>query len=234
MPKKRYIAPGLIGGVFALLSGIPLSWVGGFVPKGDLPSPLKYSGTIWHGQVTGIPLTGPMAIRTSPKKLFSGTPVSVTGGGSAVYIKGDVGLSQIKDLRFQGEISDLPMTDGRLASMAGTISVTIEDLKLTKTGCRSASGTARTDVLARNRASLQWQGPELSGPISCEDGNILAALKGQDNMTEITADLTVYLGGQYRMDMMVKSRDNRAAAILPLFGFQSVDGGFRLTEQGQW
>ncbi len=113
------------------------------------------------------------------------------------------------------------------------IDLVVETARVSKS-CEAATGTIRTDVLKRNKARFQWQGPELSGPINCENGEIVATLSGQDSRTEIEAVARINLSGSYRLETSVSSRDPEAAALLPLYGFQRSGGRFTLTEQGQW
>ncbi len=234
MSKKAWIAAGLIGAVSGLVANFPMAWIGGFKPQDGLAKPLTYSGTVWHGQVFNLPLSGPLEIRTRPMGFVrGGTPISFQSAAPGLSLRGAAGPKQIKDLQYGAEYSVLPITDGRLVGLDGRVDLRIDEARF-GAGCETLTGTLRTDVLTRNRARFQWQGPELSGPLSCENGEIVATLSGRDNRSDIEAVMHINLAGSYRLETRVTSRDPEAAALLPLYGFQNNGGRFTLTEQGQW
>ncbi len=234
MIKKRFIGVAVIGALAGMVANFPLSWVGNFFPQDNLANPLRFTGTVWKGQVLGLPLTGPLEINTQASKLMgSGAPVSFKSHAPGISLSGDAGLQRIENLIYRAEFDALPITDGRLVGLSGMIDLTINEMKFAE-NCETASGHIRTDVLQRNSARFQWQGPELSGPINCEYGEIIATLSGRDNRTYIEAVARINLSGNYRLETSVSSRDPEAAALLPLYGFQKNGDRFTLTEQGQW
>ena len=235
MTRRTWIGMGVIGALVGLVSQLPLSWIGSAVPQEGLPAPLEFTGTVWQGQITGLPLTGPLSIETSPAKLITGgTPFTLQSRAPGISLNGRAGFSQVQDLAYRADFAVLPITDGRLVNLAGNIDVRIEEAKFGQIGCESLTGTVRTDVLGRNQARLNWSGPDLSGPLSCENGEIVAALAGQDGRTDINAVLRVNVSGSYRLETTVTSRDPEAAVLLPLYGFQGNGNRYSLTEQGQW
>jgi len=85
------------------------------------------------------------------------------------------------------DIATIPFTDGRLQGLRGDFSARLSELQVSEQSCQSASGTVRTDVLQRNGGQIQWTGPELTGPIRCESGALIADLSGRDAEQTITA-----------------------------------------------
>ena len=233
MKRSAWIGAGIIGLFAGLISQLPLSWIGGAVPQAG-PTPLSFTGTVWNGQVTGLPLSGPLNVKTRPGQFLSGgTPFEFNSQATGIDLRGKAGTKQVKDLFYRAELSVLPITDGRLTGLAGMIDVAVSEGRFGK-GCESLTGTIRTDAPTRNKARLRWGGPDLSGPLSCEDGEVIANLAGQDTRTDINAVIRINMGGSYRMEATVTSVDPEAGALLPLFGFQRSGNQYTLTEQGQW
>ena len=233
MKRSAWIGAGVIGALAGLIVQLPLSWVGGAVPKSAFPNPLTFTGTTWNGQVSGLPLSGPLAIQTRPSQLLSGVPVTFESQSPGITLRGEAGSKQLKNLSYRAEFSRLPITDGRLVGLAGMIDVIVNDAGFGD-GCETLTGNIRTDVLTRNQARLRWAGPEVSGPLTCEKGEILATLSGRDARTDINAIVHINMDGNYRLEATVISQDPEAGALLPLYGFQASGNQYSLTEQGQW
>ena len=132
------------------------------------------------------------------------------------------------------DIATIPFTDGRLQGLRGDFSARLSELQVSEQSCQSASGTVRTDVLQRNGGQIQWTGPELTGPIRCESGALIADLSGRDAEQTITALVKIMPDGLYRADISVRTLRVEADAVLPLFGFSRSGQNFVLTEQGKW
>ena len=150
-----------------------------------------------------------------------------------MQIRGKASHNQIVGLNFTGQLANLPTTDGRLKELSGVVNVQISELKFSKQ-CESVTGKANTDFLSRNKGRWQWQGPILSGPLSCENGDLIANLSGTENGQTIKADLRIAPNGTYRADFSVRTLQPEAAVVLPLYGFEKRSSEFLLTEQGKW
>ena len=74
----------------------------------------------------------------------------------------------------------------------------------------------------------------LSGPLRCEDDDIIAELSGAENGQTIQAILRLKIDGAYRVDFSVRTSQPEAGIVLPLYGFEKRGGEFYLTEQGKW
>jgi len=72
------------------------------------------------------------------------------------------------------------------------------------------------------------------GPIQCQDGDFIAILSGDDGQQSIDVKTFLKVDGRYEVEINVHTRQVGAAALLPLYGFEPVQDGFRLNEQGRW
>lgn len=212
-------------GLASLIRHFPLSWAGAALPAeiGTL------SGTIWDGQVEGVPLLGTVAVKGGVGNLsFLTAPGDVT-------LSGKVSPTGIENLILSMPVARLPMSDARLSGLSGRISLQIAEAVIKDGACVSAVGTASTDILAANRARFDWIGPELSGPVDCEDGRLRVRLSGEAGTETVLATIITGLDGLYQSDVTVSTADPAAGNILTLFGFNPASNGdYRLSEQGRW
>ena len=138
----------------------------------------------------GLDYIGAVNFQLKPKALIvGGLPFSFTTQSPAMFISGQASRKQLKDIRFSGTLAKLPTRDGRLKELAGQVEIRVADLNIKDGKCSSASGQASTDFLMMNQARWQWRGPKLSGPISCEAGDLLANLSGRENRQIIRLSL---------------------------------------------
>ncbi len=211
-----------------LVAQLPLAWFA--------PSQLAPQGTLWRGQLTPMPAIGPFDLKLGAGNWLKGLPpLHIRQKMPGLDFSAYAGPSKIAALYYQGQLSALPVTDARFGPMQGQIKIAIESMRYHQDqGCLEATGTVWTDVLMRNQALLQWQGPELSGPILCEQGHWVAVLRGQQSGDDIEARLTVRLDGSYQSEITARSADSRADMALTFLGFNRQGERYRLTEQGRW
>lgn len=229
----RWILPALLSGLVALLVYFPLGWAGKLVVPDEVASiapDLGFSGTIWNGSISGLPVFGEANLNLSPRS----RSVTIKSGAGRNYLSGILRPKLIKDVDLRIDLGRLPLPDERLKGLRGDISAQISEVEFDGQNCRSATGSLRTDVLQRNGGTIEWTGPELTGPIRCEDGAIIADLKGRDAQQSISALIRLSPDGAYRADITARTARQEADAILPLFGFTRSGQSFVLTEQGRW
>lgn len=233
--RKRYILFGVLGAAGAILSQLPLSWVApSFMPDG-LGQDIHYSGTVWNGRIKGLDYLGAVNFRLQPKAIVTGgIPLSFTTRSPAMSISGQASRKQLKDIRFTGTLAKLPTRDGRLKELAGQVDLDVSDMQIEDGACALATGQVSTDFLALNQSRWQWRGPKLAGPISCEGGDVIAQLSGQENGQTIRADLRLSKDGSYAANIIVQTNQVEAGVVLPLYGFEAIGREYKLTEQGQW
>ena len=229
----RWVFPAVVSGLVALVAFFPMRWVAGFFIPDDVQvfaPDLAFHGTVWTGTVSGLPVFG---TANFDAELLSRS-ASLQSGEGQNYLSAELTPNTAKNIDLRVNFEDLPLIDGRLQGLQGELIAKISELNFEGQGCVSAAGTLRTDVLQRNGGSIQWTGPELTGPITCEDGSLLAAMTGRDAEQNIEANLRFAPDGLYRADITVRTSRGEADAVLPLFGFTRSGGSFLLTEQGRW
>ena len=214
----------------------PASWAFKFA-RPHLPvstSALSVGGTIWNGQVYGIEGLTLTRFTLSPKAMFNkSTLVTIDAQGNDISIQANAGLKQINALTLKGSARFLGQIDGRLSNLSGQFNLDAKNLSLDGE-CGDTTGTVSTDILARNNALLNWQGPELSGPIRCEDGVLLTTLSGHIPGQSVEATLKVMPSGQYRIRAVINTNQPRAGLFLPLYGFEKKGERYTLVEAGTW
>lgn len=232
---KKFLIASLIGAAtIAGAANFPLSWIGEAVlPDSITPRPV-FLGTIWNGQIANIDGINPVGTSVDLRKILSGSaPLSFKSRSPFLTFSGNAKLNGAVTTQAKGHITGLRVFDARFQSMAGTYDLSLEDMVI-RESCASGNGTFSTDILEENYAQWQWKGPIVSGPITCENGQIIAKLSGQDQTQNITAQINIDLNGQYRAHAKVVTSDPRAAFVLPLFGFEKTSQGFSLAEAGAW
>lgn len=233
--RKRFIALGVISAAAAILINLPLKWIAPHLMPEGLGQAISYTGTIWDGQVRGLDYIGSANFKLSIKELFlNGLPLEFKSESPAMLISGKASQTQLKDIRFIGTLAKLPTRDGRLKELAGQVNILLAEMQIAEGNCTSAKGQITIDFLMLNRPRWQWQGPELTGPIRCENGELVVNLMGKDNNQNIRADLRLFKDGRYAANFTVQTSQPEAGVVLPLYGFELVGRDYKLTEQGQW
>ena len=229
----RWILPALLSGITAVVAFLPLGWVAGLAVPGNvetLAPELDYHGTLWNGTVSGLPIFGTANLDITP---LSRRALIQSGEGQN-YLSVDIGPSLAKDIDLRINLATLPFTDGRLKGLRGTLNAQISNMEIDNQSCVSAAGTVTTDVLQRNGGTVQWTGPELTGPIRCEEGALIADFSGRDAQQNISALIRMSPDRSYRVDITVRTNRAEADAVLPIFGFTRSGKKFVLVEQGRW
>lgn len=234
MKLRSAIILGIAGLLVGTITNLPLSWIAAkFMPKENIGS-LQYGGTVWDGYVLGFPGFGPITIDTSPIKALTGKPFfSMETRSANLSAKGVAKPGLFSNVTVQGNMEHVAAIDPRFAGLTGGFQMNMRELVFGKT-CESTSGTVSTDVLTRNGQNMGWTGPNLSGPISCEDGAFKMEFTGKDTQQSIKAVVRIIPDGTFRADVDILTNDTRAGAILPIYGFQPKDGGYSLLESGRW
>lgn len=229
----RWILPAIVSGIAALIAFFPMHWAAGWVLPEDVKAmapDLKMRGTIWRGTISGLPLLGTANVDIA----ILSRRMDIQSGQGGNYVSGRFSPSEATDIDVRLDIASVPFSDGRLQGLRGTFAAQISQITLSGQSCETATGVARTDVLQRNGGKIDWTGPELAGPIRCEEGAIIADLSGQDAEQRISALIRLVPDGTYRADIDVRTGRVEADAVLPLFGFSRSGPSFVLTEQGKW
>ena len=215
-----------LAGLASLIAHLPLCWV---LPGALAQQGVTASGTVWNGQLGGVPLVGSLSVGTT----LSG--VRLLSAPGPVTLRARIKPGAVSDAALSMPIAALPLQDARLAGLAGRVSLRIDAAEFDGDACLSASGTAASDVLRSNAPRLGWAGPELAGPIDCVDGRVRVRLSGEDAGTTVDALTTTGADGLYQSDITVRSADPAAGNALVLCGFTPAGANeYRLSEQGRW
>lgn len=234
MKKRVYGLASLCGAMLAALTQLPFAWVGPHLMRDGMGPNVRYSGTVWVGQITGIDYVGTAQFKISIKHLASGKlPLSFSTSSPVMTLSGGASHKRIEGLKFYGQLAGLPTNDGRLKELAGDVNIDVSELEFNNE-CILATGKVDTDFLTKNQARWQWRGPFLSGPLRCDEGDLIVQLSGSENGQIIQANLRIKVNGAYRADFSVRTSQQEAGVILPLYGFENRNGVFHLTEQGKW
>jgi hypothetical protein len=233
----------IIGGLLALFYYLPLSWAAPFIlPSNFTTDQTQYRGTVWSGALSNLRDVEAVNYSLKPLNLIRRKmPLEVNMKAMGLMASGQLSRHQIKDFDFKIDVSSLPIPDPRLKGLAGEVYAKIAQAKWDKANaCTLVSGVARSNILTQNKSLFEWEGPILAGPISCDaDGRVIFELKGEDNTQSIFVKVAISPFGEYNSDMRVITRDQEAALVLPLFGFEERGNSkngveFRLVERGKW
>ena len=232
--RKLAVFGGMAAMLTALVVYFPLAWVGGrALPEDVQPRPV-FSGTIWNGTVSGIPQVGPVTLKTSFAELLKGgRGVSFKSEAPYLNFEGTAGLRGRASVNVDGNIRGMASMDRRFAGLEGVYKLAVPEITLGEK-CQSAAGTFSTDILQRNQRVWEWQGPALSGPVTCENGDVVLTVSGKDPIQDIRAVIRIDPLGAYKIEVDVTTGDTRADLVLPLFGFQKSGRDYRLLEAGRW
>ena len=173
--------------------------------------------------------------RINPLSLVGGTGLKLNVSAPGSIVKGTAGRNQLKDVKANINVGSLPITDKRLQGVQGQVNAKLDHLKISES-CKQAKGEIKTNILAVNQAQWQWEGPVLSGPISCEDGRLLINLKGANEVLDvIAAKIYLSVDRQYEADILMDVQAGapaNSAIVAAFLGFQEVPQGYRLYQKG--
>jgi len=222
--------------LFALIAHFPAAWAAGLFAPDEVKSQARFTGTIWQGSIIpneeiGI---GPINYAVNAKRLLSGENYIEFDSPGPPLISGQGSRTQLSTFRLSGSLQSFKPSDPRLAGFLGDIEIQMRDFTF-EPFCASGSGTARTDVLARNADYLRWVGPELSGPVTCrEEGLLMAQLSGVQGQNRIEVTLQLSGNGTYRADIVTTNPESDIVPFLQGFGFSGTARRLTLSETGNW
>ena len=228
---------GLIGG---LIWQVPLSFAlrqSGIASTGV--SWTQARGTIWQGQVTDIAVQqrkiGALELNLIPTSLLSGSlsydarwvgPIGKGVGSISV----SASSYSAKNVSLAVSLSEIPDLVEELKQAEATFRMSQADVSWERfDGCIRASGALQTDVVRLVGHQLQKDWPDLTGELSCENGNLVANLSGESAQGE-RFDVVFFMATsepvRYRANISGVSPDVENA--LALYGFKSENGEYTL------
>ena len=243
MRARRFITMSIIlGGLFSGVKFFPLSWAAKLVTGDSFAYEISAQGTVWHGYISADDPTFPvMETRVSPKALMSGMPVTLKTIGSDINAQAKVGRYAFTNGSLVYPLHRAQNYDPRFAGLSGYLRVTDMAASFAKdySGCLEATGSVETNIIQAISTKMGIEdflkgAPLLSGPLSCEDGKLLAKLTAQMDDYVLEAQFTVSIDGRYIANIKVSPSASEIAALIPLYGFESRGGQYVLKEQGRW
>ena len=206
---------------------------------GGLPQDLQYkniSGTIWSGVLHEASISGADAgdihYKNDPFPLILGKIKStISLNGRDIYGEGVVSAAFGKKIQVQDANLNINLAVfGRRyqfmgSPIRGMASLKVSTLAYAKEGCEKASGDVWTDLLRGAVSNFSNEAFDLSGPVSCEDGNIKVALTGANAEGEASVLLVVNPQLRYSVTADVSAKRREVDQALRLMGFEEGPSG---------
>ncbi|WP_371395719.1 type II secretion system protein N [Fretibacter rubidus] len=202
---------------------------------------VTFGGTIWNGHAVLPDGQGYVDISTNVMDWDTGIMQFETRG-APFMAKGNIGWSAMKNIRITAPVGALAIRDARLYGLSGDVKIGLSRLTF-RDPCQ-ADGTIVVRRVAMDYPDWSWQGPDLTGPISCQNKVLIFNMTGQAKSGEngggeyerddINMTLGVHASGRYDIDLSFITREAGANIALPLLGFDNQNGRWQLTERGQW
>ncbi len=201
------------------------------------------TGTVWNGKLSGVVVNGQnlgdVTIVLDPGQIFTGH-----GAGHAAFarqgLRGEIrasypifgGKARLSDILVEGDASAVPVLPARLKGSDGKFRLVIAKIVFEKDACSTATGEVWTDALAKADLGQGWVGPELHGPVTCEDGKVAVEASGRPASGEdVSASLRVGLDLSLDLQARVANATNGAVETLTELGFHPENGAYVLHEQ---
>ncbi len=190
------------------------------------------SGTILNGRLTGIAAQGKSygdaGLRLVPGALLSGRlKYAVNWSGDNGKGIGDISFDSGRQVALENFDIDLDLLKLEHAARwiqqsGGRVQLTGTIIRFDETGCKAASGTARSDVLGRNREILGAGWSDMTGELHCDGNDLVIPLESANGAgTKFAARLRVAPGQPGRFDARVSGLIPRELEFaLPIAGFK--------------
>lgn len=233
----------LVLGVVALVGGViaffPMSMAAEMASK-QMPG-FKYSeasGSVWDGKLSNVSFSdqkiGDLTVKANLFDLLTGKAAGMLGlvrqgfAGQADLAYGLTnGVLDIQNLKIDGNTGMVPGMPEAVAVADGKFTLQIAELKFSNSACEAASGEVWTDALTRVDVH-GWVGPELRGPVSCQDGALQVRASGKAATGEdVLANLNI--SARLDMDMTATISNASPAAVDALTRLGFVADGDTLT-----
>lgn len=190
------------------------------------------SGTVLDGRLEGIAVNGARygdaSARLLPGHLLTGTlKFAVDWTGPSGRGTGQMTFQSPKSIGLYDYDLDLDLMEIEQAAKwiqqsGGRITMQGETIRFKDSACHTATGTARSDVLERNRAILGDGWSEMQGELRCEDGDLVIPLESTNATgTRFGAFLRLRPGLPGRFEARVSGLVTRELDyVLPMAGFR--------------
>jgi general secretion pathway protein N len=190
-------------------------------------SAAEVSGSIWSGQLKGATYRG-MPLGNVALSL---DPITLAGGAQRLIVQGPLGRATLVRGSTHGfEMADAAIEVGHLEPslpLAGLLRLERATLLFSGKSCVRADGRLATDVLQR-----AFNGPEVSGNLSCAGDAAVAQLEGRVQDVQVSIALRLDSGGRYQAETRIVSANPTIRTALPLAGFSENGDGFTRSDEG--
>lgn len=235
----------LIVAVVGVAAFFPMSIVAGW-GKQAVPG-FAYqsaSGTVWKGGLKGVTFdgqaVGDVSLAVDPMTLLKGrVGADVKIERSDVTAEGRLGVGldgrkpDWRDLKLTGNAAAIPGLPEGLSSGEAKFSLSLAEAAFAGDRCTSASGEAWTNLLAIPRPNTTWTGPELRGPITCQDGRLALDAGGVSSAGEA---ITAHVVAEPNLRLGLAARVTRVgpagAEALTALGFRQEGDAYVLGRGG--
>lgn len=184
------------------------------------------SGSVWDGKLTqvayGRQFIGDLGVKTELLGLLTGK----AGGKLSLVREGFSGQAdlayalaggalELKDVKIDGNTALVPGMPAAIAKVDGKFTLQMKDVKFADSLCQEASGEVWTDVLSKVTVK-GWTGPELRGPVTCNNGALQVQANGKAATGE---DVQASLNISQHLDMeLTATVSNATPAALQALG----------------
>jgi general secretion pathway protein N len=206
------------------------------------------SGTLWRGDITGLSLgthpLGDIHLKANPLSLlrlgYGGkahiAPGAAKGQGKFLLQSGPALMAE--DIAIIIDLAKLGYRDPNGRPLRGQLSLDVSKLHLQQKknqfSCKEIEGRITSDALSILGQYYNKELPILRGTLNCEQGQVVLAIAGQNQIVtiDITAEINANL--DYMANIIVETDDSEMQSLLALYGFNSDGNRYTLFERSNF
>lgn len=172
-------------------------------------------GTVWNGQLDDLTLhgarLGDFNLATEPFSLLTGAP-KLAFRSNGPIVEGAV-IAASAGPRFEGLRGQVALTQLDRRAPSGAVATFYDlDIDLAPTACRAATGEAR--IVGMAAAGL----PDMSGPVSCQQGRLVLSLAPDGAQPGPTIDFLIDIENPTAPRLLARTDDPGVQMALPGYG----------------
>lgn len=202
----------------------------------------KARGSIWRGVLSGTRIDGynlgEIEFELHPLSLFAGAAaVGFRMSGGAIEGSGALRLSafgggEIRNARLVFDLGAAQRFSFLGQPLEGRARADISRLVFSNVGCVEAEADLFTDALAAPARRLGRRPLDLSGPGRCEAGDVVVALRGENEDATVTLTVRVSPARTYSLTAEVDPAGDDVSAALAALGFERRNGELTISTNG--
>ena len=177
------------------------------------------NGSVWNGELEGLTIRGAalgdVNVATDPISMITGAP-KLSFRSSGPISQGAVTVRS-NGPRFSNLRGQIALTQLDPQAPSGAVATFIDaSLDLSANACTEASGQAR--IVGMAAAGM----PDMSGPISCEEGRVRLSLTPDGDRPGPEVDLFVDLTSPGQPQLFARTSDPNVQMALPAYGIEVI------------